>query len=144
MRQLIRGALGLNWAEFAEVLHLSRAEFRSWFNGSDRCALADARVRQVESLVSDASITSARPLNARFVTAQLTGGTSLLHLLRAVPLDSRALASALAEVRSLSWGADAARELREFTRRARGYRAPTADERRATLARNVALLHRQR
>jgi len=136
----VLAALGLNKSQLAEILHVTRPTLYSWLEGSEPSGPRAERLQQLAKLIAQASVSGRSPLNARFVRQELSTGTSLLDRLRSDPFDVDRVRDALTEVRLLTERAASAREEREATRRARGYREPTSDERRETLARNVAQL----
>jgi hypothetical protein len=85
-------------------------------------------------------VTSANPLNARFVRQPLSeDGPALLDRLRADPLDSERILSQLRAARALGEKAEARRVTREQRLRALGFEEPSEQQRKDQLAQNVAM-----
>jgi hypothetical protein len=136
----VLAALSLNRSQLAEVLHVSRPTLYDWLDGREPNVANSERLLSLLRLLNRAGVDSSNPVNPRFMRQPLSeGGISLLDLLLAGSLDSERVLSVLQEARALGDEADAQRRAREERLRALGFEEPTSDQRKAQLAKNVAL-----
>ncbi|MBK9386461.1 MAG: hypothetical protein IPN34_16740 [Planctomycetes bacterium] len=136
----VLAALSLNKTLLAEVLRVSRPTLYDWLDGKEPNVANAQRLRSLAQLLANAGVTAGDALRRRFVREPLNDGDpSLLDLLKADTLDNARVAKALMEAKTLGSGAERARLAREDRLRALGFEEPTAEQRRETLALNVAL-----
>ena len=136
----VMAALNLNKTQCAELLGVSRPTLYDWLDGMEPNAANAERLTSLLMLLADAGVTAADSLSPRFVRAAMTDGEpSLLDLLKADALDEPRVAKVLAEAHALEDEAKTARLAREDRLRQLGFEEPTAEQRKANLALNVAL-----
>ena len=140
MREL-QAALSLNKSELARILRVSRPTVYDWLDGGEPNAGNVARIRTLLQLVGEAGVTGGNPLFPQFVRFALEpGGRPLLEVLGDEVIDEAAVRSAVGRVKGLGDAIDAEREEREARLREAGFEEPSAEQRKANLARNVALM----
>lgn len=133
-------ALNMNKTLFAEVLGVSRPTLYDWLEGKEPNIANARRLTLLAKLLAGAGVTAANSLSPRFVRESLNEGEpSLLELLKADTLDEARVAEVLAEAKALEDEAEGARLAREDRLRALGFEEPTAEQRKANLALNIAL-----
>lgn len=136
----VMAALNLNKTQLAEVLGVSRPTLYDWLDGKEPNAANAQWLTALVQLLANAGVTAADSISPRVVREALNDGEpSLLELLKADTLDEARIAKALAEAKALENEAEAARLAREDRLRALGFEEPTAEQRKANLALNVAL-----
>lgn len=136
----LAAALSLNKSQLAAVLRISRPTLYDWLDGKEPSAPNSRRLATVLRLLVDAGVSSASPVNARFVrNAHRPGASSLLELLGAERIDETEVSSILREAKSLSEEAAARRLQKEARLRAQGFEELSEQQRREQLARNVAM-----
>jgi transcriptional regulator with XRE-family HTH domain len=136
----VLAALSLNKTLLADVLGVSRPTLYDWLEGKEPNAANAQRLRSLVQLLANAGVTAADALSPRFVREALNDGEpSLLELLKADTLDEARVAKVLAEAKVLEDETEGARLAREGRLRALGFEEPTAEQRKANLALNVAL-----
>jgi len=135
----IQASLSLNKTQLAGVLGVSRPTLYEWLDGSEPNAANAERLTTLMGLLTQAGVSSAAPVNARFVRqAPGDGRPTLLEALNAVELDGGLITALLEHVRHQGDAATAQREAREARLAGLGYETPGADERRRNLAANLA------
>ncbi len=133
-------ALNLNKSQFAEALGVSRPTLYDWLDGKEPNVANAQRLRSLVNLLANAGVTAADALSPRFVREALNDGEpSLLDLLKADTFDEARVAKALKDAKALEDAAENQRLTREDRLRALGFEEPTAEQRKANLALNVAL-----
>lgn len=136
----VLAALSLNKTTLAEVLGVSRPTLYDWLDGKEPNVANAQRLTALVQLLANAGVTAATPLSPRFVRESLNDGEpSLLELLKADTLDEARVAKVLSGAKALENAAEGARLSREDRLRALGFEEPTAEQRKANLALNVAL-----
>ena len=136
----VLAALSLNKTLLAEVLGVTRPTLYAWLEGKDPKTENAQRLMSLVRLLGDAGVRAADALSPRFVREPLNDGEpSLLDLLRADTLDEGRVSRVLKEAKALEDGAENDRLAREARLRALGFEEPTAEQRKANLALNVAL-----
>ncbi len=136
----VLAALSLNKTLLADVLGVSRPTLYDWLEGKEPNAANAQRLRSLVQLLVNAGVTAADALSPRFVREALNDGEpSLLELLKADTLDEARVAKVLAEAKVLEDETKGTRLAREDRLRALGFEEPTAEQRKANLALNVAL-----
>ena len=140
LRELL-AALSVNKSQLARILRVSRPTVYDWLAGGEPNRESLARIHILLRCVTDASVSGARPLNARFLRQPDRGdATTLVDLLQQPRIDEDALGEEIQRVKTLS---DAARERdreREARLRREGFEEVDAEQRRANLATTAALL----
>lgn len=136
----LMAALNLNKTQCAELLGVSRQALYDWLGGMEPKAANAERLTSLLKLLAEAGVTAADSLSPRFVRAAMADGEpSLLDLLKADVLDEPRVAKILAEAKALEDEAENGRLAREDRLRQLGFEEPTAEQRKANLALNVAL-----
>jgi hypothetical protein len=136
----VLAALSLNKSQLAEVLRVSRPTVYDWLDGKEPNASNSDRLTMLLRLLARAEVTSASPLNSRFVRQPLSeDGPALLDRLRADTLDSERILSQLRASRALGDKAESRRVTREQRLRALGFEEPSEQQRKDQLAQNVAM-----
>ena len=137
----LQAALSLNKSELARILRVSRPTVYDWLDGGEPNAGNVARIRTLLQLVGEAGVTGGNPLFPQFVRFALEpGGRPLLEVLGDEVIDEAAVRSAVGRAKGLGDAIDAEREEREARLREAGFEEPSAEQRKANLARNVALM----
>ena len=133
-------ALALNKTQLASVLGVSRPTLYDWLDGKEPNAFNSQRLTTLLRLLASAGVTSANPLSPRFLRQALKeDGTPLLEALSAESIDEQLVSSLVREAKALGEQAQSRRALREDRLRALGFEAPSDEQRREQLARNVAM-----
>lgn len=136
----VMAALNLNKTQLAEVIRVSRPTLYDWLDGKEPNAANAQRLTALVQLLANAGVTAADSISPRFVREAFNDGEpSLLDLLKSDTLDETRVAKVLAEAKALEDEAEGARLAREDRLRALGFEDPTAEQRKANLALNVAL-----
>lgn len=136
----VMAALNLNKTQCAELLGVSRQALYDWLGGVEPNPANAERLTSLLTLLADAGVTASDSLSPRFVrTALANGEPSLLDLLKADVLDEPRVAKVLVEAKALEDDAKRTRLAREDRLRGLGFEEPTAEQRKANLALNVAL-----
>jgi AcrR family transcriptional regulator len=137
----VLAALGLNKSELADVLRVSRPAVYDWFDGKDPNPANAERLASLLQLLARANVTSAAPLDARFVRQPLEERSrSLLDELSEEQADDQRVERLLHDARVLSENLQQRRQSREDRLRSLGYDEPSDEQRREQLNRNVAML----
>jgi hypothetical protein len=136
----VMAALNLHKTQCAELLGVSWPTLYDWLDGMEPNAANAERLTSLLMLLADAGVTAADSLSPRFARAAMTEGEpALLDLLKADVLDEPRVAKVLAEAKSLEDEAKKTWRAREDRLRQLGFEEPTAEQRKANLALNVAL-----
>lgn len=139
MQELL-AALSINKSQLADILRVTRPTIYAWFQGKEPNAANIDRLHALLRILTRASVSGAKPLNARFVRKPMDlDAPSIIELLAADDLDEDRIVEALQQARALGETATSKRTRREDRLRALGFEDPTNDERRERLARNAAL-----
>lgn len=139
MQELL-AALCINKSQLADILRVTRPTMYDWFQGKEPNAANADRLHTLLRILTRASVSGAKPLNARFVRKPMElDAPSIIELLAADNLDEGRIVEALQQARALGETATSRRTRREDRLRALGFEDPTNDERRERLARNAAL-----
>jgi transcriptional regulator with XRE-family HTH domain len=113
----LRGTLGLNKSQLADVLRISRPTLYEWLRGTEPTRDNGERLAMLTRAVQRAGIEASSPLSARFVTQRLPDEVaSLFDVLRRPVLDDETVANVLAATlrRSVDERAERARREREL------------------------------
>ena len=138
--QELQAALSLNKSQLARILRVSRPALYDWLRGREPNAANTERVHTLLRCLAQASVSSASPLNARFVRQPSDlDGPALLELLVEERIDEDRVASAIEQARALGDAASRRRVDREERLRSLGFEDPEREQRREQLARNMAL-----
>lgn len=138
-RELL-AALSLNKSQLAEVLGVSRPTLYDWLDGKDPSPANAERIALLNRILTRGRVSSAAPLNARFVRqATREQGPSLLEALCAERLDDELLAQLIAEAKALDEQARSQLQAKQERLRALGFEEPSFDEAKERLATNMAL-----
>lgn len=139
MQELL-AALSINKSQLADILRVTRPTMYDWFQGKEPNAANADRLHALLRILTRASVSGAKPLNARFVRKPMElDAPPIIELLAADDLDEDRIVQALQQARALGETAESRRTRREDRLRALGFEEPTNDERRKRLARNAAL-----
>ena len=136
----LQAALSVNKCQLARILRVTRPTVYDWLAGDEPNREHLARIRILLRCVTDASVSGARPLNARFLRQPGKDATTLVDLLQQLRIDEDALGEEIQRVKTLS---DAARERdreREARLRREGFEEVDAEQRKANLAMTAALV----
>ena len=138
--QELQAALSLNKAQVAGILRVTRPTLYDWLHGREPNAANAGRVDTLLRILAQASVSSASPLNARFVARPVEiGAPSLIELLGEESLDEDRVIRAIERSRALADSASRRRTAREERLRTLGFEELGGEQRRRQLARNVAL-----
>ena len=141
--QELQAALSLNKSRLAQVLRVSRPALYDWLRGREPNTSNTERVHTLLRCLARARVSSARPLNARFVRQPPDlEGPSLLDLLVEPRLDEDRVVNAIEQARVLGDTATRSRTAREDRLRDLGFEDPGREQRREQLATNMALRDR--
>jgi AcrR family transcriptional regulator len=136
----VLAGLSLNKTLLAEVLGVSRPALYDWFEGKEPNLTNARRLTTLVQLLANAGVTAAHALSPRFVREALNDGEpSLLELLKADTLDEARISKVLREAKAIDDGVENERLTREDRLRALGFGEPTAEQRKANLALDMAL-----
>ena len=137
----LQTALSVNKSELARILRVSRPTVYDWLDDGQPNPGNVSRIRTLWRMLRESRVTSANPLFPRFVRSALEpGGRALLDVLAEETIDEAAVRSAVGRAKALGDAIDAEREEREARLRDAGFEAPDAEQRKANLATNVALM----
>lgn len=137
----LQAALSINKSELARILGVSRPTVYDWLDGGEPNADNRSRIRMLLGLLSESQVSSNNPLFPRFVRSRLEPGNQiLLKLLSEDTIDEATAKNLIQKAKALGDEIDAQREEREARLRDAGFEEPDAEQRKANLARNVALL----
>ena len=136
----LRAALSLNRSQLARILRVPRPTTYEWYEGKALNPTTGARILTLLRVLARSAVSGAAPLNARFVRRPMSlAEPSLLDLLCEDRLDQERLARAIERARDLGDAASRKRKDREDRLRALGFEDLSRDQRKALLARNMAL-----
>ena len=136
----LQAALSLNKSQLAQVLRVSRSALYDWLRGREPNTSNSERVHTLLRCLARAGVSSARPLNARFVRQSPDlEGPSLLGLLAEPRIDEDRVAYAIEQVQVLGDAANRRRIAREDRLRALGFEDPGREQRREQLATSMTL-----
>lgn len=136
----VLAALSLNKTLLADVLGVSRPTLYDWLDGKEPNDANAQRLSTLVELLANAGVTAADAISPRFVRQPLNEGEpSLLELLKADTLDKQGIASVVGAAKALEDEAQRTRQTREARLAGLGFEAPSAAQRKANLALNVAL-----
>ena len=137
----LQAALSINKSELARILRVSRPTVYDWLDGGEPNADNRSRIRKLLGLISESGVSANNPLFPRFVRAPLEPGTHvLLDLLSEGVIDEATSRNVIRGAKELGDAIDAEREERESRLREAGFEEPDAEQRKANLATNVALM----
>ena len=137
----LHAALSINKSELARILRVSRPTVYDWLDGGDPNADNVLRIRTLLRLVSASRVSANNPLFSRFVRSELEPGNQiLLDLLSEEMIDEVTANNLIRRAKALGDAMDAQREEREARLREAGFEEPDAEQRKANLATNVALM----
>lgn len=137
----LQTALSLNKSELARILRVSRPTIYDWLDDGQPNAENVSRIETLLRLLRESRVTPANPLFPRFVRSPLeSGGRPLLEAMGEQTIDEANLRSAIRRAKALGDAIDSRREEREARLRAAGFEEPDAEQRKANLATNVALM----
>ncbi len=139
MQELL-AALSINKSQLADILRVTRPTMYGWLQGKEPNATNADRLHALLRILTRASVSGAKPLNARFVRKPMDlDGPSIIDLISAENLDEDRIVQTLQQARALGETATGRRTRREDRLNALGFDDPTNEERRERLARNAAL-----
>ena len=134
----LQAALSVNKSELARILGVSRPTVYDWLDGGEPNADNRSRIGTLLRLVSACRVSAGSPLVPRFLRSALEPvDRSLLELLGEETIDEVTAKDVIRRAKALGDGMDGEREGRV---REAGFEEPDAEQRRANLATNVALL----
>ena len=137
----LQAALSVNKSELARILRVSRPTVYDWLEGGEPNADNRLRIRTLVGLVAGSRVSGNKPLFPRFVRSGLEAGDrSLLELLGEEMIDEVTAKDVMRRAKGLGDAMDAQREEREGRLREAGFEEPDAEQRRANLATNVAMM----
>ncbi len=138
--QEVQAALSLNKSQLARILRVSRPALYDWLRGREPNAANTERLHTLLRCLVRARVSSASPLNARFVRQPSDlDGPALLDLLGEEGIDEDRVVTAIEQARLLGDAANRKRADREERLRRLGFEDPEREQRREQLARNMAL-----
>ena len=138
--QELQAALSLNKSQLAGILRVTRPTLYDWLQGREPNTANGGRLDTLLRILARASVSSASPLNARFVARPVDIDTpSLIELLGEEPLDENRVIRAIERSRELADSASRRRTAREERLRTLGFEELGGEQRRRQLATNVAL-----
>ena len=138
--QELQAALSLNKTQLAGVLRVTRPTLYDWLHGREPNAANAGRLDTLLSILAQASVSSASPLNALFVARSLeVNAPSLFDLLCEESVDEDRVVHAMRASRDLADSASRKRLAREERLRTLGFEELGGDQRKRQLATNVAL-----
>ena len=112
--QELQAALSLNTSQLAGVLRVARPTLYDWLRGREPNAANAGRVDTLLRILAQASVSSASPLNARFVARRVEiDAPSLIELLGEESLDEDRVIRAIERSRALADSASRRRTARE-------------------------------
>ena len=134
-------ALSINKSELARVLRVSRPTIYGWLDGGEPNSDNVERVQTLLRLLSESRVSADNPLFPRFVRSPLAaGGTCLIDLLCEDTLGESTVKNVILNAKVLGNAIHAQGEAREARLKAAGFEGPDAEQRKANLATNVALM----
>ena len=137
----LQAALSVNKSELARILRVSRPTVYDWLEGGEPNADNRLRIGTLVGLVAGSRVSADNPLFPRFVRFALEpGGRSLLELLGEDVIDEVTAKDLIRRAKVLGDAVDGEREVREARLRQAGFEEPDAEQRRANLATNVAMM----
>ena len=132
--------MALNKAQLAGILRVTRPTLYDWLRGREPNAANAGRLDTLLRILAQASVSSASPLNARFVARSVEiDAPSLIELLGEESLDEDRVIRAIERSRALADSASRRRTAREERLRTLGFEELGGERRRRQLATNVAL-----
>ena len=138
--QGLRATLSLNKSQLARVLRVSRPALCDWLQGGKPNAANGERAHILLRCLTQARVTAARPLNARFVCQPADlDGPALLDMLGEEQIDEDRVVAAIQQALALGDAAARRRAAREGRLRNLGFEDPGREQRREQLATNMAL-----
>ena len=138
--QELHAALSLNKSQLAQVLRVSRPALYDWLRGREPNVANRERVHTLLRCLAQGRVSSAGPLNARFVRQPADlDEPALLELLYEERIDEDRVVGAIERARVLRDAATQRRAAREERLRGLGFEDPGYEQRREQLARNMAL-----
>lgn len=137
----VQAALSINKSELARILGVSRPTVYDWLDDGEPNADNRSRIRTLLRMLSDSQVSSNDPLFPRFVRSRLEPGDQIvLDLLSEETIDEATAKNLIRRAKELGDAMDAERQQREARLREAGFEEQDAEQRRANLAGNVALL----
>ena len=138
--QKLQAALSLNRSQLARVLRVSHPAPHGWRHGREPDAANAERARILVRCLTQARVTAASPLNARFVRQPADiAGSALLDILGEERIDEDRVVAAIQQAQALGDAAARRRAAREGRLRSLGFEDPGPEQRREQLGRNMAL-----
>ena len=138
--QEVQAVLSLNKAQLAGILRVTRPTLYDWLHGREPNAANAGRVDTLLRILAQGSVSSASPLNARYVARPVEiDAPSLIELLGEESLDEDRVIRAIERSRALADSASRRQTAREERLRTLGFEELGGEQRRRQLATNVAL-----
>ena len=137
----LQAALSLNKSELARILRVSRPTVYDWLDDGQPNDDNLSRIWTLLRLLRESRVSPANPLFPRFVRSPLEPGSRpLLEAMGEETIDEANLRSAIRRAKALGDAIDSRCEEREAGLRAAGFEEPDAEQRKANLATNAALM----
>ncbi len=137
----VLAALALNKSQLADILRVSRPTLYDWLDGKEPHPAKAERMVALLRLLGRTHISSATPVNAKFVRQPIDErGVSLIEELGSEKWDESHVEGLLNEARKLSEMLEANRLQREDRLRGLGYETPSDEQRRELIGQTVAML----
>jgi len=137
----LQTALSLNKSELARILRVSRPTVYDWLDDGQPNDDNLLRIGTLLRLLRESRVTPATPLFPRCVRSPIEPGSRpLLEAMGEETIDEANLRSAIRRAKALGDAIDSRREEREAGLRTAGFEEPDAEQRKANLATNVALM----
>ena len=138
--QELQAALSLNRSQLARILRVSRPALYDWLRGKEPNAANTERVHTFLRCLARTQVSSAGPLNTRFVRQPADlDGPALLDLLCEERIDEDHVVTAIGQASALGDAATRGRATREERLRNLGFEDPGREQRKEQLATNMAL-----
>ena len=138
--QELRAALSLNKSQLARVLRVTRPALYDWLRSREPNAANAERAHILLRCLTQARVTTASPLNARFVRQPADlDGPALLEMLGEEQIDEDRVVATIKQALALGDAVARRRAAREERLRNLGFEDPGREQRREQLARNMAL-----
>ena len=138
--QELQAALSLNKSQLARILRVSRPALYDWLRGREPSAANTERIHTFLRCLARTRVSSAGPLNTRFVRQPADlDGPALLDLLCEERINEDRVVTAIEQASALSDAVTQRRATREERLRKLGFEDPGREQRREQLATNMAL-----
>lgn len=137
----LQTALSINKSELARILRVPGPTVYDWLDGDEPNPDERLRIWTLLRLLAESRVSANDPLFRRFVrSAHEPGDRAVLDLLGEETIDEIPVGDALRRARVLGDAIHALREERTARQREAGFEEPDAEQRKAILATNVALM----